>query len=496
VIERELRFTGDHMELFAAASGDRSPLHTDPAFARRTSFGECIVYGGLLSIGMLGLLPAEVLAGVRSVRSQFPGPVLPGASTTARAQSRGDRADEWEVVLSGRGKVLARLVATTGAGVPASFDQAAVLERFAASAGRGGDDEIAGDYRPGAELAELARGFGLERLEPAVLEGIAWASNVVGMTIPGFDGLCAAVTIVSAGAVAPGAAARQWIRRRAYDERTDRLLIEGVLADDADVPRSIGLIECFPFSPTPLPDSVALTAEGPLEPAQRTAVVVGASRGVGAALSLALLARGYAVHAIYWSSAEQADELIRLAGPFATRLSLHRIDAADPASVSAVARLVGPSIDGVALCAAPPALPMGLTGESAAELADYVARSVSLAAVPLASLLPLLAREDAWVLFCSASAVTNPSRELPQFTVAKAALEGLARWVAATTPNGRILLARPSRVRTDLVNTPSGRLAAVAPDALAATIVGRLATGDLAHGLSIVDLDEAAVSAV
>jgi NAD(P)-dependent dehydrogenase (short-subunit alcohol dehydrogenase family) len=139
---------------------------------------------------------------------------------------------------------------------------------------------------------------------------------------------------------------------------------------------------------------------------------------------------------------------------------------------------------------------MGLTGESAAELADYVARSVSLAAVPLASLLPLLAREDAWVLFCSASAVTNPSRELPQFTVAKAALEGLARWVAATTPNGRILLARPSRVRTDLVNTPSGRLAAVAPDALAATIVGRLATGDLAHGLSIVDLDEAAVSAV
>ena len=225
--ERELRFTGDHMELFAAASGDRSPLHTDPAFARRTSFGECIVYGGLLSIGMLGLLPAEVLAGVRSVRSQFPGPVLPGATSTARAQSRGDREDEWEVVLSGRGKVLARLVATAGAPVPASFDQAAVLERFAASGGRGGDDEIVGDYRAGPELHELARGFGLEALDPGVLEGIAWASNVVGMSIPNFDGLCAAVTIVSAGAEARGRPRRPPVAqasclRRAHRPAPDR----------------------------------------------------------------------------------------------------------------------------------------------------------------------------------------------------------------------------------------------------------------------------------
>lgn len=495
--ERELRFTGDDMELFAAASGDRSPLHTDPAFARRTSFGECIVYGGLLSIGMLGLLPPEVLASVRSVRSQFPGPVLPGATSTARAQSRRDREDEWEVVLSGRGKVLARLVTSAGALASASLDQAGVLERAAASGGRSRGDEIVGEYRAGPELQELARRFGLEGLDPSVLEGIVWASNVVGMTMPGFDGLCAAVTIVGAGRAAPqAAAAHQWIRRRAYDERTDRLLLEGVLADDANVPRCVGLIECFPFSPTPLPDSAALTAEGPLEPAQHSAVVVGGSRGVGAALALALLDRGYSVHAIYSSSSEGADELVRLAGPYATRLSLHRIDAADPASVTAVAGLVGPSIDGLVLCAAPPPLPMGLTGESAGELARYVERSISLAAVPLAALLPLLARDDGWVLFCSASAVVRPSRDLPQFTVAKAALEGLAQWVASTTPRARVVVVRPSKVRTDLVNTPSGRLAATAAEALAGAIVERLALGALAHGLSILDLDHAELSTV
>ena len=62
VIERELRFTSDDVQLFAAASGDCNPLHLDAEFCRQTSFGVRIVHGALVAIGLLGLVPADELA--------------------------------------------------------------------------------------------------------------------------------------------------------------------------------------------------------------------------------------------------------------------------------------------------------------------------------------------------------------------------------------------------------------------------------------------------
>jgi 3-hydroxybutyryl-CoA dehydratase len=40
--------TDDDMRRFALLSGDVSPLHTDPAFARSKGYDDIIVYGGLL----------------------------------------------------------------------------------------------------------------------------------------------------------------------------------------------------------------------------------------------------------------------------------------------------------------------------------------------------------------------------------------------------------------------------------------------------------------
>ena len=40
--------TDDDMRRFAVLSGDVSPLHTDPAFARSKGYDDIIVYGGLL----------------------------------------------------------------------------------------------------------------------------------------------------------------------------------------------------------------------------------------------------------------------------------------------------------------------------------------------------------------------------------------------------------------------------------------------------------------
>jgi NAD(P)-dependent dehydrogenase (short-subunit alcohol dehydrogenase family) len=483
------------MELFAAASGDHSRLHTDPAFARRTSYGECIVYGGLETIAMLGVLADETLTRIRSVRSIFPGAVIPGAAYVARAQSRGEDPGEWEVRLTGRGKLLARVTVSTADGAQGIPDRAALLAR---ARGKGADRQpvqvsgipargwaTAGAYRPGPELQALADRFGAGALDPRLLEGIAWASNVVGASIPGFDGLCASVALAAEGRD-QGEAGAQWIRVRDYDERTDRILVEGVLHDGAGGPRCAGVIECFPFAPTP-PESAALSADDPPLTAQGGVVVAGASRGAGAALTLALLAGGHEVHAIYSAADAAAAELRRLAGPFADRLTLHRADAANTQAMSELAESIGGPLRGLALCAAPPALPMSLVPESADELAAYVAHSTALIAGPLAAFMALLEGDRPWVLFYSAAQVDAPARDLPQFAAAKAAVEGLARWATTVLPSARVVVARVPRMRTDLANTPSARRTAAAPERVAASILALISDGDPEPGFSILE---------
>jgi acyl dehydratase len=67
-------------------SGDRNPLHSDPAFAARAGFRRPILHG-LCTYGVTGRLLLHALCGsdpgrFRSMRARFSRPVLPGARLT------------------------------------------------------------------------------------------------------------------------------------------------------------------------------------------------------------------------------------------------------------------------------------------------------------------------------------------------------------------------------------------------------------------------------
>jgi NAD(P)-dependent dehydrogenase (short-subunit alcohol dehydrogenase family)/acyl dehydratase len=501
----ELRFSREDVESFAAASGDHNPLHLEVGFARHTPFGACVVHGALVAIGMLGSLAPEQLARTRALRVRFSGPVMPGTSCTVQVRPSRRTPGACEVTLSARGKVLARVVASPDRELVSNRPHAAVSGASVASAPAAElkmrltpaepapDDllpgeSILGGYHAGPELALLASRYGAERLAPSLLEGLAWASYVVGMELPGLHSLLAGITL--AASASRSGAARHSITVREHDPRTGQLVLDGRLSDRSGARVSEGTIECFALSPVSAPDPGALGVEGPLAPDRGSVVVIGGSRGFGAALTLALLARGYRVHAAYSSSSDSAEELVGLAGRHRARLALHQLDARDPGALGGLVRTLsdeGP-LAGVVLGAAPPPLSMGLTSESGSELADYVAESLRLAAVPLGALLPLLAAE-AWILFCSSSAILAPPRDWPHYVTAKTALEGLARWVGATAPAARTVVLRPPAMRTELTNTPSGRLAAVPTEPIAAWIADRLVGGELAPGCTVLEPD-------
>lgn len=236
---RELAFTAPEMQRFAAGSGDWSPLHTDEAYARRTSYGACIVYGGLLTIGLVGALPGSAVAALRSLRSSFPRPVYPGERLAVRIVPHPSRGGAWELRAERGDGLAARVVAESQ---PAEGQATTVLEQASGPAAAAG-------FEPREGLDALAARLGAAELHPALLDGIGWASYLVGTGAAGMQGLCAAVELTTPFADVPraGEPARAWCTLADRDPRTGRHLLTGVLYDGKGEARTVARVECFPI---------------------------------------------------------------------------------------------------------------------------------------------------------------------------------------------------------------------------------------------------------
>jgi acyl dehydratase len=89
--------TAEDVEAFATVTGDRNPLHFDPAFAAGTRVGRLVVQGGLTT-GLFNALVAMELPGPGSVflhqEWNYPAPVYIGDTVTAEAEVIETRTDK------------------------------------------------------------------------------------------------------------------------------------------------------------------------------------------------------------------------------------------------------------------------------------------------------------------------------------------------------------------------------------------------------------------
>jgi NAD(P)-dependent dehydrogenase (short-subunit alcohol dehydrogenase family)/acyl dehydratase len=466
--QTSISFTEQDLALFSEASGDRNPLHLSQEYARSTSYGQPVVFGCLGAMACLSHIHLPAGWSATSLEASFLRPMFIDVMYRVETSRKPGR---WEARLFDGSAAVVSLklkakLSQTNKGpvetaVPSVFErvEAAVRPRESIVPGLA----ISGKYGcDAAALAALAARWGVvDRLLPTLL---SWGSYLIGMELPGESALFSKLVLHFHETARSSAAMNYQVSVTSVDSRFGLVEMEISLSAGAS-PIASG--QCWSYIRPPAPEVEQIDSTGvrPDSLAGRVAVILGSSRGLGAAMKRALELRGATVFGM--ARSENSGD------PLRTEVG----DATDPQALRRLRERVSKEhgrLDFLICNACPPVLPLLLEPNAAGRIGAYIDLAVSLTLAPLSEFLELLNGSDGCAVIISSIYVEQPVKEFPHYVAAKRAVEALASVATLQYPRVCTLIVRPPKLLTAMTNTPIGRLGAASPGLFANRIAARL----------------------
>ena len=466
--QTSISFTEQDVAAFSEASGDRNPLHLSQEYARCTPYGQPVVFGCLGAIACLCYMRLPASWSAVSLDAEFLRPMFSGVEYRVETLAKEGR---WAARLfDGSTPVLSLKVRgelshgheaseETGTASPFQRRDAALRQHESIVPGL----TVSGAYGcNAAALATLAAQWG--GVDPFLATVLAWGSYLVGMDLPGESRSSSRLVLNFNGAARRSAALTYCASVVSVDSRFGLLEMDVSLLTGAS---AVASGQCWSYLRLPVPEVSAVDSTDVREDSLvgRVAVILGASRGLGAAIMQALSSRGAAVYGMARSG--DAGGLSR------TEVG----DAADPEALRRLRERVSREqgrLDFLVCNACPPVLPLRLEPNAAERIGAYIHQAVALTLTPLCEFLELLNHSDGCAVIISSIFVEDPVREFPHYIAAKGAVEALVRVASLQYPRVCSLIVRPPKLLTAMTNTPVGRLDAAPPELLANRIAARL----------------------
>jgi NAD(P)-dependent dehydrogenase (short-subunit alcohol dehydrogenase family) len=474
-----LRFQEEHLHRFSAASLDFNPLHLSQLYAHKTSSGERVVYGILGFLACLRDIPLPEGQVLSAVRIDFKGPMSLGVDYTVAAEP--DTSGNLRVLMmDGSATVMrARLQFRTGKPEMAVLPELGVAPLVKARRLQAADFQpglsFRGVYSPGRteylallDLLELDRALWGDALPIAAL----CSSYVTGMEMPGECATYSGLRLqLEPGPIGP---VEFQIKLGSFDDHFGLAQSQFSISSHS---RTLAQGEIAAIARAPQRRTRVVDLGGNSSGfAGKTALLIGASRGLGAAMALDLVAEGGTVVGVYAQSQDEAGELLRASKNLPGRLIMERGDASDLNWCAALKNRVIAEFGRIDLliCSAAPALqPLRVEAACYERMRIYLDKGFALLAAPLSTFLGSVAACSGCVLAISSIFVEDPPEIWPHYVSLKAVVEGLVGSAAAGSPKVRFWIARPGKILTDLTNTPLGRLNAEEPHAVSGRILER-----------------------
>lgn len=492
-------FTAQDLSLFSAASHDLNPLHISESYARATPYGEPVVFGMLGALAALGQLQERNNRVLQRISLEFRNPLAVGVSY--RFEVTDLSTDQSVVKLYDAARLMLKATFTFVAGhaAPPSTtypwialrSESADLKREDVVVGQ----RLTGTYSPSNEpFQELVTRWRLSVKGAASshLAAMMWASYLVGMELPGRRAIFWRVVLD----VTPeeGLSEKPFsfdVTIQDFDERFDLLHTAGNLFSDR---RLCATAQMWAFlrqdSPTPSLPQIADLLPKSEQLRGKVALVIGGSRGLGAAITQALASQGCFVLMNYYRCATAAQQIQASLGDQSDLIELVQGDAADIEWCRSLQQRIFEQYGGldVLVCnASPPIRPLPFVPEKLSQFETFLARSVALVSVPMANFLGALSERSGWNIVISSAFVRDLPEEWPHYVTAKCAVEGLAHWAAAHYPKVHSLIVRPPKLLTDQTNTTAGRQGAMRVEQVAASLVKQLCGHEASENIQILE---------
>jgi NAD(P)-dependent dehydrogenase (short-subunit alcohol dehydrogenase family) len=474
-----IRFLEEDLKLFCEASGDRNPLHLAEEYASKTAYGQRVVYGVLGAVACLGSLELPSHGRISRVTADFHRPMF--LNVNYRVESSDSVSTQTIRVFDGTVLVLTLAIvheqANTGQIVsaprPGLFERSEPRELSWADVRTG--LEFSGLYAADScKLGELCRQWNVTA--PSFLvEALLWSSYFIGMEFPGRNALFFRLSFDFPQEFTPQSPLQYHGVVSSLNKAVEQAKARITLSSGGSQAAS-GLLTAF-LRPTLQPvDFYHLLPQSSSASslAGKVALVIGASRGLGAALATSMALEGAHVVAVSRSPMEFS---AALPADVRQRIVFESGDSASVESVSILCKAMAErfgKLDFLICNAFPPIPALRLETNALARVQAYLKQATDLVLVPLCVFLPLLNESHGCAVIISSSAVEKPVREWPHYVAAKSAIESLGAVAPLQYPNVSALIVRPERLLTDMTNTPMGRQKAMPPVVFARQITERL----------------------
>lgn len=495
-------FTGEDLARFSAASHDQNPLHVSEEYARATPYGEPVVFGILGVLAALGHLPDRPHHRLQNLSVEFRNPLAIGVSYRLEVSASSMDCETVKLYDATRLMLKATFAFTPGQ-VPAqllrihegsSVSEAADRTKIDLTPGT----RATGEYGPSAQdFVQVVTRWGLsgKGVTSQHIAAMMWASFLVGMELPGKRAVFWRLILnffpeleSHHGPFDYDAVIQE------LDERYDLLHTTGTLSS-GHTPGATA--QMWAFVRQDSPQSSLGRIINILPPSQRlsgkVALVIGGSRGLGAAMTQALASQGCSVILNYHRSTQEAERVRASLGADADRIMLLQGDAADTEWCATARQTILTRygrLDLLICNASPPIRPLPFVPERVAQFEEFLTRSLALVTIPMANFLGPLAEQEGWNIAISSTFVTELPAEFPQYITTKCAVEGLIRWAALHHPKVHHLIVRPPKLLTDQTNTTMGRQGAMEVEQVAVSIVQRICSAHYSQTAEILETCE------
>lgn len=479
----KILFSEKELSLFAKLSSDKNPLHADEYYARKSPYGQRIVFGVLSTLACLKLIKNNKFFYPVEIQVDFDNPVFLGNEYTAVVEEETDTMICIRLGSQNVTNLRVRLFV---------YDQRDLSWETFSISSKNSENTISPkeyeeedsltpvtinqNYQISPDLIEelIQSLFGEDTgVSKKLIKILCLCSYIVGMELPGKRALFSRLRLEINKSISEDCSSIYFSASQLHYDQHYRMLDIGLKVGCTDSLIARGTLKAFVLRKIArVPLDVFSQKLGKNKCLKgKVGLVIGGSRGLGAAFVQSLALKGCMVVLNYNKSAADAvslqDELNQTS---ASLVHLFQGDTSKPEVCNLLKEYIVDTfnrLDFIILNAFLPPL-------SKIEHHSYIAKNKMLFQQPVSALQDVLQKSNGTIIGISSIFVKEGPKELSHYIHAKKALEDFLHENAKEYPDNRYMIVRPPQLLTDMNNTPAGWLSAISPDVVAVKVVKSL----------------------